>query len=112
MVKYMVVVMCLWLALVIVGGIRDGTIMASGDQESVNELSQVQILSNPFEGTGINPVRWIAAAIGWLVQILKVITLDSSLFDGMWGTFIRMVILAALTVPILTELVARRLSSR
>ncbi len=111
MVKYMVVIMCIWLALVIVGGIRDGTIMASGDQASINELNQVSVLSNPFQGTGINPVRWIAATIGWLVKVLQLLTLDSSLFDGTWGTFIRLVILGALVVPILVELVARRLSS-
>ncbi len=111
MVKYLVVVMSIWLALVIVGGIRDGTIMASGDQASLNELNQVSVLSNPFQGTGINPVRWIAATIGWLIQLLKILTLDSSLFDSTWGTFIRLVILGALVVPIIGELVARRLSS-
>ena len=85
--------------------------MASDDQASINELNQVNVLSNPYQGVGLNPIRWIAASINWLVKVLQVLTLQSSLFNGTWGTFIRMVILAALVVPILFELVSRKLSS-
>lgn len=105
MVKYFSVFFAVWIALAFVGGIADGRIIATGQEDVVGELPQVTVASNPWQGAGYNPVSWFTAPAHWLGNLLAILTLQSSIFNDDWGRLIRWALLGLLVAPIVIEVV-------
>lgn len=109
MIKAWGVIMAIWLALALTGGVMDGKIIADGSQDVVNGLPQVTVASNPWQGAGYNPISWFTAPAKWLGNVMGVLLLNSSLFNSDWTRLFRWLLLGLAVAPIVVELIARAL---
>ena len=113
MAKLVAATMSIWLVVAIMGAMADGYIIVGGEQATLasdaadlSGVSQVRILSNPFEGVTLNPLSWFAAGSNYLQSWANVLTWNFSIFEGAAQPF-RWVLLAVLAIPLLSEFVTR-----
>ncbi len=113
MAKLVAATMSLWLVVAIMGAMADGYIIIGGEQATLasdaadlSGVSQVRILSNPFEGASLNPLSWFAAGLNYLKSWANVLTWNFTIFEGA-AQPIRWTLLTVLGIPLLAEFVTR-----
>ncbi len=117
MAKWVAALMAFWFSFALIGGVMDGQILGGesaheadseayeGDYGTLTLVSQVNLLTNPFSGSGLNPIAWFSAGINYLKGWAGVFTLNFSFFED--AQIIRYGLLAILAVPILAEMTSR-----
>lgn len=105
--KWVMVWLCIWLAFALIGGMVDGKVLVSDDETQLDQLSQVEIITqNPYEGTGWDPLAWVSATKDYLGAVVNLGTLNFAFFDGA-GQFIRWAILGCAWAPTLMLVILR-----
>ena len=109
MVRWTAVLLALYLALAVFGGIWDGVLFQSEAEAVINDAIQVEVLVNPgASATTPNPVSWLAAPIRYFKAWAKIFTLNFSFFPPNSPLqLIRYSLLALVSAPLLLEFVLR-----
>ena len=79
-------------ALALVGGIADAAnskVMSADDFSTVSGLVQVNEDTGSAGSVWLAPLRWVSATASYIKMFFKAILLESSIWEGSWGTLIR-----------------------
>lgn len=108
--KPMAIFFAIYLAFAFVGGFWDGKILATTDETAMEGVSQLNILTNPFDAVSGNPVAALGASINYLKQWGNILILNFSFLQGN-GQIIRWGMMALIAIPtiyrIMTYVLAR-----